>query len=354
MKKILLGSTALATAAFLSAGAANAADEGLKMSVTGWFTGVLMAGADDNANTREVSLDTWDSEIHFNAEGTASNGLTYGFRVELEGSTANDQIDESYLYLKGAFGKIIVGADDSVASAMSYASPAPDTYGILSVNSPNYFLSSGATVTTFNAIGFDATKIIYITPAVGGFQLGLSYSPDSCEDRGCVNGGFEADNDLGVANGQQFAAALTFSKEFSGVSVGLSGTYTWNETETAGLEDVTTYGFGANVGFGLGAGTVTVGGSYLTYQDYLGVSGIDYTAYDAGVQYAQGPFTVGVQSIWGDFDLGSEDQVWGLSVGGGYEIATGLGLSVGYIHYDKDANVGNNADVFLLGTKVAF
>lgn len=376
MKKLLLGTTALATAALLSAGAANAADDGLKFTVSGFYTGVLLAGDDNVAANRGISLDTWNSEIHLGAEATAANGLTYGFKVELEGYSTGDQIDESYLWLSGAFGKLIVGNDDSVAEKMGYVSPAPDAYGILSVNSPNYGFN-GATATTINAIGGDASKLIYISPSFGGFQLGLSYSPDSCEDnvgaRACSIGGFESDANstttagpdgiLGTADdvstlafGQQFAAALSFAREFGKVSVGLSATYTWNEAESGSAinyEDVTTWGVGGNLGFGVGAGTVTVGGSYLAMNDYTGIKGDDYSAYDAGVAYAQGPFTVGVQSIWADYDI-ANGEIWGLSVGGGYEVAPGLGVSAGYIHYDKESAVGTDADVFLLGTKLSF
>ena len=41
------------------------------------------------------------------------NGITYGAQVELEGYTIGDQIDEHYLYAKGGFGKVTLGADDA-------------------------------------------------------------------------------------------------------------------------------------------------------------------------------------------------------------------------------------------------
>ncbi|MFA5119953.1 porin [Zavarzinia sp.] len=356
MKKLLLGTTALATAALLSAGASAA--EGPKVTVSGFYTGVLMAGDDGIPSDRNVSLDTWNTEVHFNAEGTAANGLTYGAHIELEGTSTNDQIDESFMYLKGGFGQLIIGNDDPVGEKMGYISPAPDAYGILSVNSPNYNFS-GATVTTVNEFGGDASKVIYISPQLSGFQFGLSYSPDSCEDNNaaagspCNNGGFEADNNAGAGNGQQFAAALAFSKEFSGVNLGLSATYSWNESEGAGLKDVTLYGFGANVGAPVGAGTVTLGGSYLATKNLGGFKDVDADAFDAGLQYAQGPWTVGVQSAWYSDD-GTNDDIYAVSFGGGYEVATGLGVSAGMIHYDRQRNVGSDANVFLVGTKLSF
>ncbi len=372
MNKLLLGTTALATAALLSAGAHAA--EGPKVTVSGFYTGVLMAGDDGVPSDRNVSLDTWNAEVHFNAEGTAANGLTYGAHIELEGTTQNDQIDESFMYLKGGFGQLIIGNDDPVGEKMGYISPAPDAYGILSVNSPNYNFGnpagiSAATITTVNDFGGDSSKVIYISPQLSGFQFGLSYSPDACEDRSCNNGGFEADNNStvadGVAYGQQFAAALAFSKEFSGVNVGLSATYSWNEAENVSgpnpppsvrFKDTTLYGFGANIGAPVGAGTVTLGGSYLATKNLNGLKDVDADAFDAGIQYAQGPWTVGVQSAWYSDDRPDHDM-YAVSFGGGYEVATGLGVSAGMIHYDRQAGWladASDANVFLVGTKLTF
>lgn len=355
MKKFLMGTTAIATAALLST-AAHAADDGLKLSLSGWYSGVVMAGSDGHSDTHDVTFEGWNGEIHFDAEATAANGLTYGFHIELEGTSQGDQIDESYLYLQGSFGKIILGADDPASAAMSYVSPSPDKNGILTVNSGDY--TFGYTALTYNSDG-DNQKLIYFTPRVAGFQLGLSYSPDGTEDitRGNVQGGFELDND---GAGQQFTAGLNFSKEFSGVSVGVSATYAYLEDEIGG-NDQNTYGLGANLGFGIGAGTLTVGTSWLRTEDF-GFSNEDVDAFDAGVQYAAGPWTVGVQSIWSDdVDfLGSGDDVWGLSVGGGYTVATGFDLAIGYIHYETDAwgipapGKGGTVDAFVLGTMLSF
>jgi len=376
MKKILLSTTALATAALLSTGA-MAADEGLKLTLGGFFSGVVLAGGDGNADTREVSFDSWNSEISFTAEGTASNGLTYGFQVQLEGASVSDQIDEAYLYFSGGFGRVEFGTNDPVAAQMGYVSPSPDVNGILTVNSGDYMFNAY----TYNSDG-DAGKVNYFTPRIGGFQLGLSYSPDGTQDPkdGAVAGGFEADNSpasydgnnlVGLPAGQQFTAGLNYSKEFSGVTLGLSGTYALLESEqsavlvdladptsTIALDDQTSYGFGANLGFAAGAGTVTLGGSYLAIDNFNFIKSDDVSAYDVGVQYAQGAWTLGAQSIWWDQDS-FDDTIWGLSVGGGYKVATGLDLAVGYMHWDNQGGGGGSftkedADVFLLGSMLSF
>lgn len=353
MKKILLSTTALATAALLST-SALAADEGLKLTLGGFFSGVVLAGGDGNANTREVSFDSWNSEISFTAEGTASNGLTYGFQVQLEGASVGDQIDEAFLYFSGGFGRIEFGTNDPVAAQMGYVAPSPDANGILTVNSGDYMFNAF----TYNSDG-DAGKVNYFTPRIAGFQLGLSYSPDGTQDPadGAVAGGFEPDNN---GAGQQFTAGLNYSKEFSGVTLGLSGTYAFLESEISApfLDDQTSYGFGANLGFGAGAGTITLGGSYLGIDSFGFFKDNDVSAYDVGVQYAQGAWTLGAQSIWWDEDA-FPDTIWGLSVGGGYKVATGLDLAVGYMHWDNQGGGGGaftkeDADVFLLGSMLSF
>jgi len=44
-----------------------------------------------------------DSEVWFGGRTTLANGITVGFDVQLEGNTSGDQIDESYLFVDGAF-----------------------------------------------------------------------------------------------------------------------------------------------------------------------------------------------------------------------------------------------------------
>lgn len=380
MKKILFGTTALATAALLSAGA-QAADDGLKLTISGFYNGTVIAGDDDASDHRNVTFEN-DGEIIFTAEGTAANGLTYGFTTQLEATTSGDQIDEAYLYLSGGFGRFEFGNTNGAAAKMSYAAPMPDKVGFLGVNSPTYWpQGNGAnltTVTTYNVASGDAFKASYFTPRLGGFQFGVSYTPDSCADgssagglatglsggsTGCTtDGGFELDNQ-GV-QGQVVEAGLNFSKEFSGITLGLSGTYAWVEYEDtgvalvdAGTDDMTVWNLGANVGFGLGAGTLTVGGSYQHADSALLVDDLDYDAYDAGVQYAQGPWTVGIQYVHGEWDNDvAEEKTWVLGVGGGYTVATGLDVSLGYMHVDNSGDFSDDpvSDLFILGTQLSF
>src|SRR3546814_16768938 len=65
-----------------------------------------------------------DAEIWFNIRSVLDNGTVVGGRIELEGSTEADQIDESYLFVERRdSGRIEVGSTDLVPNKMRYGTP---------------------------------------------------------------------------------------------------------------------------------------------------------------------------------------------------------------------------------------
>ena len=108
MKRVaLLGSTALFGAGMM-ANTAMAAD-GIKLGLGGFFRSTYMATFDDDGEGEPGNDHNTDgffsnSEVFFTGDTTLDNGLTVGARVELEGETASDQIDEAYVHFSGGFG----------------------------------------------------------------------------------------------------------------------------------------------------------------------------------------------------------------------------------------------------------
>jgi len=103
MKNALFATTAF-VAAGLVAGAAQAADP-----VTASVSGYMHAGVgyvDRRGSDADIGV-MRDGEIHFNARGTSDNGLTFRGRVELEAFTSGDQIDENWVEVGGAFGRVL-------------------------------------------------------------------------------------------------------------------------------------------------------------------------------------------------------------------------------------------------------
>jgi hypothetical protein len=201
MNKILLGSTAIVAAGMIASAPTAIAAEKLKLSVGGYMEQwVGYVSSDDGTDQDFSGFDVKsDAEIHFKGMTKLDNGMSVGVNVQLEAnSNAGDQIDESYLILKGAFGEINLGSENSAMYKMHYA---PSDYGI-GLNSGD---NSSWTATVADAEGDsisksgtfrgpfgstyiepnrvnDSTKITYYTPRVSGFQLGVSYSPDGNQD----------------------------------------------------------------------------------------------------------------------------------------------------------------------------
>lgn len=94
------------TGAAILAGPALAA-ETLELGVGGCFNAFLVA-VSQNDGVGETTLD---------------NGIMFGVNVQLEAETCGDQIDESYMYVEGAFGRIEIGSEDPATDAMFYGAP---------------------------------------------------------------------------------------------------------------------------------------------------------------------------------------------------------------------------------------
>lgn len=127
-----------------------------------------------------------DSEIWFQGRGRLTETLTIGFVVQLEADSQPDrQIDESYLYLDGRPGRILLGAENDAAYLQHVSVPrAGAAWGVLEsaatgwVFKPRHVSFLG---TTAPMAAGDARKVTYFTPRIGGTQLGVSATPADTE-----------------------------------------------------------------------------------------------------------------------------------------------------------------------------
>ena len=128
-----------------------------------------------------------DTEIWFSGRTTLGNGMVVGFKVELEGNSQfNDQIDESFLFVEGAFGRLVLGSENDAAYLQHVSAPRPrDGWGVLEsavtgwVYTPRdaYVLTTTAPLTTG-----DDQKITYFSPRLAGLQFGASLTPNDKQD----------------------------------------------------------------------------------------------------------------------------------------------------------------------------
>ena len=106
----------------------------------------------DNTDTRDVGIHN-DAEIYFKGKGTTNGGLEIGFMVQLEaeGSGESDHIDENYVYVKGDFGKVEIGAENNAPYKQQVA--APKIFGWKTYD--NNFETWGEKLTVTRSLTFD-------------------------------------------------------------------------------------------------------------------------------------------------------------------------------------------------------
>ncbi|MFO0295948.1 MAG: porin [Rhodospirillales bacterium] len=321
-------------------------------------------GVNGNANPNNFTQFS-DSEIWFRGSTTLANGITAGFRVELEGNTSGDQIDESFMFLEGAFGRVELGTINTVAYRMDhsitfmpnrgYSAQEGGVYGAFVINPTavtfldttqggkraiNGTAAPGGTAT---GTGEDQQKINYYTPRVGGIQVGATFLPNyQTEDAS----GF-ADRSNARTNAYSFA--INHVNNFSGVQLNGSASYTvypkvkGAASSAAAGNDIKDMSIGGQ----LGAAGFLVG---LGYRNVDAKNAAENgSVYGVGVNYTTGPMILHASYIKSKVDGGNlgangDDtyEHWILSAN--YDIGPGVALigSVFWAEFKDDATTTAN------------
>ena len=379
MRKLLYGTTALVAAGLISGAASNEAwaqkapVEKIQLGLGGYFQVFGVFGDQDLDEGLRNHAIAREAEIYFLGKTTLDNGLEVGAQVQLEadgeGSPATgvgDYIDESFVYFEGGWGRINLGSENSAAYLMHYATESASGGSAWGVNDSTFsYANPGTNLAgigphTLPNMTSDSEKITYFTPRLAGFQLGASYTPDSCEDAtGCggTYSGFEGDEDANDF-GEIWEVGANYVQKLGTFDVAVSGSYGSGTLESQlvpGLGDDPTEW---TVGFQLGFAGFTVGGAYRDESDVT-IIGFDRKDYNAGVRYVFGPWGVGV--VYGHIEqehaLG-EDETDVYEVGGNYVLGPGVDLKAGVQFWDLQGEGGlldeNEATIVYVGTALTF
>jgi hypothetical protein len=224
MRKVLLATTALVAMGGVTAASAD-------ISIGG------------NYEWEYTSLDTGttfgdDVNIGITATNAADNGMTFTARVGL----TDGGIDYQNIKVDGDFGTLILGnIDDSAASAMD---------GVLGRNKDiETQVALGATDTAIGGTGIAYPDIIYMTPKMGGFQIGVGTSLTDAD---------------ATANDGNSDAALTYS--LSGISLYAGAT-------SGRAVNQSNFGIGTTVaGLTIGVGSKSESGTSSAKSNDIGVN----------------------------------------------------------------------------------
>jgi len=291
LKKALLGTTALLGAGAVLVAAAGEASA-LDVKVAGYGrSGVILGDTDEAAGVAGGRNSLYlrnEFEVHVKASGKDdATGMEYGSVIELQDDNAagNVDTDEEWLYIKGGWGELRFGdndgpVDDMKVTAGSIAAGTGGIDGWDEVGLVGIYLANSA----------DATKVIYYSPVIGGFQIGASYTPNA----GHVAGGTFPGTLSGYGDWVEVAA--TYSASFSGVDL-------------------------------------VVGGGYSTAKDQNGGNGDDFSGYGVGAQVGFAGFKVAGSYAKNDYDVSNDSKRW--TVGAGASLGP-VDLSVTYVKQNND------------------
>jgi predicted porin len=344
-RALLLAAVALPALATASQAAERTA------SVGGYFHGYFGVGEHDdgpgepNFNTR----DHWiarEGEIHFNGAIKLDNGLGVGIRVELEAETCADQIDESYIFFDGGFGRIMLGSTNGAPYKMAVLpkSALPghgfsDPRFLHAQSGTNSIGRSGPLLQ--NATTSDGEKVIYFTPRIAGLQLGVSYMPDSCEEGtgGCggQGSGPEPDNNLDQQS-EAFEFGLNYTRKLGEATFAASAGWTGadNENPSAGMTDQQEWSTGVSVGW---AG-FTLAAAY--HRDNRAIRGRgDREDWGGSLYYATGPWSFSVGGVRSTVEepAGGEDVQKFLEAATSYAFGPGVVGSLGVQNFVFEDNL---------------
>ncbi len=292
-----------------------------------------------------------DGEIHLGYAGSTDNGLTFTGRIEFEAfSSSGDQVDEAWSAVSGAFGRFVVGTDDTAYQNTSigilYAPLAKIGYW------DEFSWTGENPVWSYTG---DTMSVQYYTPTIAGFTAGFSYHPtgDSDGEANFQNPVYEG----GSYGDNQFTGGVAWKGEFNGLDLGIGAGYA---TSDEGDQDADTDAWRVD-------GLIGYGGFQLNalYEDNREsenprdrnpdplITNIrpDDNGQDLaiGARYVTGPWTIG--GGWTDnMDSDAEyDRYAGWIT---YAIAPGVTGTLGFQHSDSDVNGDNTVGAAYLA--VAF
>ena len=300
MRKLLLGTTALAAATAMSASAL--AD----VSIAGSYEFKYKSESSQVASKDGTTMAHGDTDMVFTFTNKTDSGLTLSYRYDFTGAiadTGTQTVDENSLAISGGFGKIVLGQDDD----------AGDSYNIDEMDLPTEepgagTLASSSIGTSSSIASTDAMKVAYHLPAMGGLTMGISHFTSLA----------------GTTDSTEYGARYTM--DAGGATVTIGGASGTTEATTKDIDS-------QNVGVKIASGNITVAMGNGMYE----ANGEDRESTDFGASYNMGNgMVVSAYTVDSDDSIDTGETYTRSGIELAYTIAPGLSAVVNVDDFDYD------------------
>ena len=322
----------------------------------------------------------------------ADNGLEYGARIRLRANNGDrtTDADRAFLFAQGSFGTLRGGLLSGVDNDVHLFMQTPLDWRMLVLyNEPFAYIggtsNGGATVNGVPAgadlpylkTGFDwidlnflennATKIVYYSPRIAGFQIGVDFTPRNDSSNSDVSRVKLGSGTAPFTNTYQniLEGGVNYDARIGDVAVKAFGTAMVGsavDTPAVTYHDLRAWHVGGQLGFGVwsvGAGYLDVGKSGLGKAS--GIAADRTRTWSTGFQYRDGPVAAGFQYQHGQ-DAGNPALPGARSVdtytaGGMYTVAPGLSVGGEYALFRARSDTAGRNDrgsVVLLHSALMF
>ena len=316
MRKLLLGTTALAAAATLTANAALA-----DVTITGGAEFKYLSRS-SNDSTKDGTTMSSDNTMTIKFTQKTDSGLDLTYMVDFNTDPGDDGAlgtDENSLTIAGGFGKIVLGQDDDASDAYTL----DEMDGL--AEEPAASLHASASIGTSSSISSDdAMKVAYHLPAMGGLTAGVSHT------------------DRSAAGGTDTTAyGARYTMDAAGASITLAYAAVNDENATQDIDH-------ENMGLKVVSGDI----SLIISQGGYEASDEDRENQGGSISYKMpNGMTIGAFTFKSEDDLDAGEEYTGAGAEVQYNIASGLKATITVVDYDykvtdstHEATTALNAD----------
>jgi hypothetical protein len=307
MRKLLLGTTALAAAATLTANAALA-----DVTISGGAEFKYLSRS-SNDSTKDGTTMSSDNTMTIKFTQKTDSGLDLTYMVDFNTDPGDDAAlgtDENSLTIAGGFGKLVLGQDDDASDAYTL-----DEMDLIA-EEPGPSLHASASISSSSSVSSDdAMKVAYHLPAMGGLTAGISHT-----DRTAAGGT------------DSTAYGARYSMDAGGASITLAYSSLTDENSTQDVDH-------ENMGLKVVSGDISVvlsqGGYEADDEDRENQGGS--ISYKMPNGMTIGAFTFKSED---DLDVGEEYTASGAEIQ--YNIASGLKATISVVDYDYKLTTANH------------